>query len=231
MDDKDKNYYKGMDAKVSDSLIARHGYVTVDIRRSYAGWGSVTIRADEVWHHERNETEQGLQDAYVKSKGTGASTFHDGIYIPFAYYDNTLSEPLNAELRHREDGEPRCLRGALSLWCDGEEDGIKVIRASDARVRIARPYDNREDTVIAIRNDGGSYRDDICECVGQLYDAMMNGEFDPTEIWQFVGDDIDDDDDGNAASHDPHDYEWKQNCQTDDTVFAGYDELDVETDD
>ena len=60
---------------------------------------------------------------------------------------------------------------------------------------------------------------------------MMNGEFDPTELWQFVGDDIDDDDDGNAASHDPHDYEWKQNCQTDDTVFAGYDELDVETDD
>lgn len=231
MDNKDKDHYKDMDVQVADSLIARHGYVTVDIRRSYAGWGSITIRADEVWHHERSVTEHGLQDAYVKSKGVGTSTFHDGIYIPFAYYDNTLSEPLNAELRHREDGEPRCLRGALSLWCDGEEDGINAIRVSDARVRIACPYNNREDTTIAIRDDGGSYRDDICECVGQLYDAMMNGEFDPTELWQFVGDDIDDDDDGNAASHDPHDYEWKQNCQTDDTVFAGYDELDAETDD
>lgn len=231
MDDKDKNYYKGMDAKVSDSLIARHGYVTVDIRRSYAGWGSITIRADEVWHHERNETEQGLQDAYVKSKGTGASTFHDGIYIPFAYYDNTLSEPLNAELRHREDGEPRCLRGALSLWCDGEEDGINTIRVSDARVRIACPYNNREDTVIAIRDDGGSYRDDICECVGQLYDAMMRGEFDPTHLWQFVGDDIEDDADGKTPSLDPHDYEWKQDFPTDDVAFSGYAALDAETDD
>lgn len=189
-------------ANDTDGMLATSGYVTVSIRGASCGWGGVTLHADEVWHHKRYETEQGLQDSYAMD----AKVPEGGISVPFAYYDGTLAEPLAAELRHREDGEPRCLRGAVSLWCDGEEGGVRVIRASDARARIADPYDNRQDTAILIRDDGGSYRDDLCECMGRLYDAMMAGRVAPIDLWMFVGDDGDDE----SPSEDPTAYDWRQ---------------------
>lgn len=182
-----------------------HGMVTLDLSRAYAGWGLVSLDADELWHHKRYETEDGLKDIYSRDTTVMNGNADVTMNVPFAYYDHTLEDVMHAVLRFRENDEPLCLRGALSLYCDGDEDGARMLRVSDRRVRISEPYGNHEGTTVLIRSDGGSYRNDLCSCVADAYDAVMDGDITPAWLWQFVGDDNDDD---SVPSTDAHDYNW-----------------------
>lgn len=189
--DNKQSFYKEL---ADGELVASSG--AASIKLNAAGYGQLAFDVDEVWHHKRYESDEGLEDLFFKAADNDTiddlRMQPDKLIVPFSYFDGTLLEPLQALKRQADDGEPLCLRGVISMFCDGEEYGTHIVRVSDKRLRVNVPYDNREDTIIGIRNDDGSYRHDVCECVKILYDAANAGVINPFMLYQFTSDDAED---------------------------------------
>lgn len=135
------------------------GRTTLDARDVWCGWMEFRFAG-----HVSVEDAEGLADADILCDG--------GVRLPAAYCSSVLRDII--ELVPQAGGDE-----AVELLCDGEEHGQQVALVGRDGVLVLDALEGGSPLCRISRDDGGSYRSELLECVAGIaesIDGMGDGE-------------------------------------------------------